>query len=535
MVFSFNLKATILSGLLLLSSISPVKSQAIQSNSRNATPPAPQREFRGVWVATVLNIDWPSKPGLTTNEQKAELIAILDRAVALKLNAVVFQVRPASDALYNSPYEPWSESLSGEMGKAPNPYYDPLEFAIEEAHKRGLELHAWFNPYRAYHAKATSPISADHISQTRPELVRRYGDYLWLDPGEKAVQDYTIEIVLDIVNRYNIDGIHMDDYFYPYPQRDEQGQKIEFPDDASWQKYVNGGGQLSRSDWRRENINVLIKRLYQTIKSQKPWVKFGVSPFGVWKPGNPNQISNRSEGQFFSAYDGLYADSRQWLQQGWLDYLSPQLYWKIEQTAQSYPVILNWWLEQNTQGRHIFPGLYTSRVEGESSQNWSPQEILYQIRTTRGFAGAEGHVHFSMKPLLQNRGNLATLLPQEVYAQPALIPASPWLNDQPPSQPELTMSRDLEGNIQLNWQGSSQPEVQLWVLQIQREGNWETKTLPRQQTSYLLTNRQVEKVSISAVSRYGIQGENRVVDMQEIYSDRIPRLRSRNPLVLGFN
>jgi uncharacterized lipoprotein YddW (UPF0748 family) len=510
---SLNIKAIVLSGLLLLGSISATPIRAVQPDLRNLLPPNPQREFRGVWIATVLNIDWPSKPGLTTDEQKSELLAILDRAVELKLNAVIFQIRPACDALYNSPYEPWSESLTGEMGKAPDPNYDPLAFAVEEAHKRGLELHAWLNPYRAYHAKSTSPISPNHISKTQPELVKQYGEYLWLDPGEKAVQDYTIKVIQDVVNRYEIDGIHIDDYFYPYPQRDEQGRKIDFPDEASWQKYLNSGGQLSRSDWRRENINTLIQRLYQTIKSQKPWVKFGVSPFGVWKPGHPPQISNRNDGQFFSAYDEIYADSRQWLQKGWLDYLSPQLYWKIEQTAQSYPVILNWWLEQNIQGRHIFPGLYTSRVESESSGNWSAQEILYQIRTTRGFAGAEGHVHFSMKPLMQNRGGLANLLPQEVYTQPALIPAFPWLDARPPSQPELTVRQDLEGNFQLNWQAASQQEIQVWVLQTKTEQGWITQILPGQQTSYLLTDFQVKKVSVSAVNRYGIQGDPRVVDV----------------------
>ena len=201
-------------------------------------PPVVQREFRAGWVATVANIDWPSDPGLPVVQQKAELIAILNRAVKTHLNAIVFQVRPACDAMYASSIEPWSFYLTGAMGKAPEPFYDPLQFAIEEAHKRGLELHAWFNPYRAGHPANESPISANHISKTHPNLVKKYGKYLWLDPGEKAVQDYSFSVVMDVVKRYDIDGVHMDDYFYPYKEQDEQKRDIEFPDDASWNRYV---------------------------------------------------------------------------------------------------------------------------------------------------------------------------------------------------------------------------------------------------------------------------------------------------------
>jgi uncharacterized lipoprotein YddW (UPF0748 family) len=237
-----NIKAIFLCGFLLLASSPSVQSQDILPKLENTIPPTPTREFRAVWIATVVNIDFPSKSGLTTDQQKAEIIAQLDKAVALKLNAVIFQVRPMCDALYASPYEPWSEFITGEMGKAPEPDYDPLAFAVQEAHKRSLELHAWFNPYRAHHPKATSPISANHISKTRPELVKQYGKYLWLDPGEKEVQDYSLKVIMDVVRRYDIDGVHIDDYFYPYPQRNEQNQIIDFPDDSSWQKYVISGG-----------------------------------------------------------------------------------------------------------------------------------------------------------------------------------------------------------------------------------------------------------------------------------------------------
>ncbi len=496
---------------LLLSFVFPVRSQEVPLSIQNITPPALVREFRGVWVATVANIDFPSKPSLTTEEQKTELIAILDRAATLKLNAVIFQVRPACDALYSSPYEPWSEFLTGEMGKAPEPFYDPLAFAVAEAHKRGLELHAWFNPYRAYHAQAKSPIPSNHISKTQPELVKQYGKYLWLDPGEKAVRDYSLKVIMDVVRRYDIDGVHIDDYFYPYPQRSEQNKLIDFPDEPSWQKYLASGGELNRADWRRENINTFVRQIYSSVKKEKLWVKVGISPFGVWKPGYPQSISNTDKGAGFNAYEQIYADSRKWLQNAWLDYFSPQLYWKIEQTQQSYPVLLNWWLEQNTKNRNIFPGIYTSRVG-----RWDANEIAYQIKTTRGFSKESGNIHFSMKSLMENKGGITDVLAKDVYAQPALIPTFGWLNNTLPGQPELKISRDIKsGKIQFSWQPTDKQKIQLWVLQIQKGSDWNTEILPGIENDYELDENQIETFAISGVTRYGIQGKSTVVNVRK--------------------
>jgi uncharacterized lipoprotein YddW (UPF0748 family) len=481
------------------------------------TPPSPSREFRGAWVASVANIDWPSKPGLTTNQQQAELIAILDRAAKLKLNAVILQVRPASDALYQSKYEPWSEFLTGQMGKAPAPYYDPLAFAVEEAHKRGLELHAWFNPYRARHAQSKSIISANHISKTHPELVKHYGKYLWLDPGEKAVQDYTIDVIMDVVNRYDIDGVHLDDYFYPYPEKDKRNKTLDFPDELSWHKYQQSGGTANRDDWRRENVNTLIQRLYQNIKSTKPWVKFGVSPFGVWQPGYPKQIGSDNA---FNAYQELYADSRKWLINGWVDYFSPQLYWKIEQAKQSYPVLLNWWIEQNTQGRHIWPGLYTSRVGQNSNTAWPAKEIIYQIKTTQGQVGSDGNVHFSMKPLMQNRGGISDLLPKDVYNHPALVPSSPWLDNTPPEKPDLSIVNASANKILLKWQPTGKQQVWLWVVQTKTGNDWKTEILPVEKTSISISNHGVEDIAVSGVTRYGIQGKSAIVEIPEYQAQK---------------
>jgi uncharacterized lipoprotein YddW (UPF0748 family) len=288
------------------------RSLAAQATDRGAAdmPPPVAREFRGVWVASVANIDWPSKPGLSAFEQQSELLAILDRAKALRLNAVMLQVRPAGDALYASPYEPWSAYLTGLEGRAPEPYYDPLTFAVAAAHERGLELHAWFNPYRARHASAFSPSAKTHISEAHPELVRRYGKYLWMDPGEPKVLQQSLRVILDVVKRYDVDGIHIDDYFYPYPEVGADSVEVPFPDSSSYRAYRARGGRLARNDWRRHNVDTLVQLLYARTKALKPWVKVGISPFGIWRPGYPAQIKG------FDSYDKLYGDSRRWLREG---------------------------------------------------------------------------------------------------------------------------------------------------------------------------------------------------------------------------
>lgn len=380
----------------------------------------PMREFRGVKVATVANIDWPSKRTLTSEEQKAELIAILNKAVELNLNAIIFQVRPACDALYNSPYEPWSEFLTGQLGKAPEPYYDPLEFIIQEAHRRGLALHAWFNPYRALHPSVRSPLPGNHIGRTHPELVRTYGEYLWLDPGEEEVLNHSIRVILDVVSRYDVDGVYIDDYFYPYKVRDNEGKIVEFPDEVSWEKYQAAGGTLSRDDWRRDNVNRFIERYYKEVKAAKRHVLVGICPFGIWRSGYPPGITAGLD-----VYADLYADTRRWLNEGWLDYFMPQLYWKSDAEGKAYDQLLHWWVEQNTHGRHIWAGNFTSKV----AQDWPAEEIIHQIALTREEPGAGGNGHFSMRVLMSNAGGICEAL-KKVYSEPALIPESPWLREE---------------------------------------------------------------------------------------------------------
>jgi uncharacterized lipoprotein YddW (UPF0748 family) len=459
-------------------------------------PPTVPREFRGAWVTTVANIDWPSKPGLSVAVQKEELITLLNYAVSLKLNALLFQVRPACDAMYASTLEPWSEYLTGAMGKAPSPFYDPLSFAIREAHQRGLELHAWFNPYRAHYHKSWSPITGQHISRTRPQLVRKYGNYLWLDPGEPEVRDYSLKVVMDVVKRYDVDGITFDDYFYPYAEKGADGQELAFPDEASWQRY-GAGGRLSRDDWRRENVNDLIARTYQSIKAAKPWVKFGLSPFGIWRPGNPSQIKG------FDAHARLYADARKWLQQGWADYFAPQLYWACDAREQSFPVLLGWWAEQNYKHRQLWPGLNAAEAGGKLKNT----EIARQIQLTRKQAGASGTILYSFHGLMNNRV-LADSLAAE-YRQPALVPACSWLGSSPPPSPSLEVM-SLKP-LQVRWTTGKGEPVRWWVLQYQTLAGWQTEILPAESHTRNFKGVEPEFFAVTGVSRTGMASAAAVV------------------------
>jgi uncharacterized lipoprotein YddW (UPF0748 family) len=414
----------------------------------------------------VANIDWPSKPGLSSLQQQAEALALLDRMRSLGLNAAILQVRPTADAFYASPLEPWSEYLTGTQGKAPEPFYDPLAFWIEAAHRRGIELHAWINPYRARHASAKGNAAPGHVSQRMASTVRRYGDMLWLDPAEPAARAHSLAVVADIVRRYDVDGIHIDDYFYPYPVKAQQtkvgdggtangeASNLEFPDEAAWVAYRNSGGTLERADWRRTQVDAFVAEMYRSVQAIKPWVKVGVSPFGLGRPERrPAGISG------FSQYDQLYANVEHWLEQGWLDYLAPQLYWPIRQTPQAFGVLHDYWLRQNPQARHVYPGLYTSMV-GAAQKSWEANEIVEQIALARSRDSGAGHIHFSIAALAQNRLGISDVLERESYAAPALPPAMPWLAGAVPPAPTLHPG---ESGLLVSWPSEAPPpRMVLW-------------------------------------------------------------------------
>lgn len=472
-------------------------------NSIAVTPPP--REFRGVWVATVGNTDWPSKPGLSSQQQQREMTAILDRASQLHLNAIILQVRTACDALYPSKLEPWSAFLTGHQGRPPDPYYDPLETWIREAHRRGLELHAWFNPFRAGVPSSPKGASAtSHVSRTHSEWVKQYGEFQWLDPGEPAARDYSTRVILDVVHRYDIDGVHIDDYFYPYPKKD-----LDFPDETSWAKYVRTGGKLSRADWRRDNLNSFIERLYRGIKYEKPWVKFGISPFGIYRPGQPPGVVG------FDQYNGLYADVKLWFNKGWCDYLSPQLYWKVTSPGQPFGKLLAWWQSQNWKGRNLWPGLYTGRIVGAStrpstrrSSSWAASEILDQIAIARKTPGAGGEIHFSMKTLMADSGKIDEALLARPYALPALVPPSPWLGWETPARPNVSIHQfgpDLEARWSPGW-FSAKPWT--WAIGVRRGNVWRWQTVPHQITSMSFPRDLLpEAIAVKAVNRAGVASD----------------------------
>ena len=407
-----------------------------------------QREFRGAWVTAVWNVDWPSKSGIPVEKQKAELIQILDRLEALKFNALIFQVRPEGDALYASTLEPWSTWLTGTQGKPPEPFYDPLAFVIAEGQKRNIEVHAWFNPYRAKTSSQATINVSPHIAITNPDYVYQYGNQLWMDPGAKVVQDRAYNVILDVVRRYDVAGIHLDDYFYPYPITNQP-----FPDSKTYAAYQATGGTLSLEDWRRENVNQLIQRLLEGIRTTKPHVKFGISPFGIYRSGQPEQIRG------LDAYQTLYADSKKWLEQGWVDYLSPQLYWRIDPPAQSYPVLLKWWTEQNPKQRHIYPGNNLGQLDGI---NWTLEEIQKQIEITRSFipALALGNIFFSMKAFNENRQGIYDNFQTSTYSQPRLVPTMQWREATLPVAPKAVGVTDGK----LSWKVPENAEIRSWTL-----------------------------------------------------------------------
>ena len=447
--------------------------------------PEPEREFRAAWIATVANINWPSEPGLSTAEQQQEAVALLDLLAENNFNAAIFQVRPQCDAMYPSELEPWSYYLTGVQGQAPEPLYDPLAFWVEEAHRRGIELHVWLNPYRAHHVTG-GEVTEHSIVSRRPELVVKLeSGYYWMDPARQGTQDHSLAVVMDIVRRYDIDGVHFDDYFYPYPSyNNHQG----FPDDASWAEYQKKGGDLERDDWRRAAVDRFIKRLYKEIKKEKAHVKFGLSPFGIWRPHNPKSIRG------FDQYDQLYADARRWLNEGWIDYWSPQLYWPTNQIPQSFPVLLGWWAGENRKGRHFWPGISIGRRRGELGVD----EVLNQIMITRGMLPeSPGVIHWSIGSLRNEE--LIEAIHSGPYAKPALIPRSPWLDDGAPAAPRVS-ARVRGERLEIGWAHADAEEIFRWVVYYQRGGAWEYAIASQQERSFSVP---LFTVDLAAVERAG--------------------------------
>ena len=389
--------------LLLFLDISYVKSQVVRETT----------EMRGVWICTVKRLDFPSRSNLTGNELKEEIIKILDSCKKEGLNTIIFQIRPAADAFYDSPYEPWSEWLTGKQGRAPSPYFDPLKFMIEQTHKRNMTFHAWINPFRAIATIGKADIVSNHITKRKPEWFFDYGVNRYFDPGIPEVQDYIVKIIADITRRYDIDAIHFDDYFYPYPLRDKNKKIIPIPDYSTFQKYGKGFADIT--DWRRDNINRFIKRVHDTIKSIKPYVEFGVSPPAVWRNKGYDPKGSNTLG--LASYDWLYADVLLWVKNGWLDYVAPQLYWYIGHSRADFKVLLEWWT-RNCYSTKLYIGLNLDALISWSKDvhYQNPNEIPNQIKLAEEYPQVKGFILFRYKSLNSNPLGIKYRLKNEFFA-----------------------------------------------------------------------------------------------------------------------
>lgn len=401
----------------------------------------PKYEFRGVWIATVDNIDWPSY-GVTNPEgQKADFIRQLDMHKKNGMNAVIVQVRPSADAFYPSPYEPWSQWLTGVQGQPPFPYYDPLQFMIDEAHKRGMEFHAWCNPYRANFNTRSASIAANHITRIHPEWFLTYGDKKYFDPANKDAQDFVVKVIRDIVKRYDVDAIHMDDYFYPYRITGK-----EFPDAAS---YAKSGSKLGKDDWRRSNVDSIIRKLAIAIKEEKKYCRFGISPFSVWrnKDKDPVRGSDSRAGQ--TNYDDLYADILLWLEKGWIDYVAPQLYLEIGHDKIAFEKLLAWW-SRNSYGRHIYIGHGIYRTDERVAAWKNPDEIPNQIKMVRRYPNVQGSIYYSSRSFNDNPNGWNDSLQNNYYKYPALLPPMRWIDNEKPWAPIVERSINNDSLIQFS-------------------------------------------------------------------------------------
>jgi uncharacterized lipoprotein YddW (UPF0748 family) len=409
----------------------------------------PKRELRGAWIASYVNLDWPTNASQTPDQERAAFINILNTLKQTGINAVYVQIRSECDAMYPSTLEPWSAYLTGTQGTPPSPLYDPLQFMIDECRARGLEFHTWFNPFRAINNfNNINNFAANHVAKVHPEWLLAQGTYRILDPGIPAVRDYVISVVMDVLRRYDVDGIHFDDYFYPYASQGGSPAPPRFNDDATFAFYPNGF--TNQNDWRRNNINVFVQRTYDSIKNVKPWVKFGIAPFGIWRNSSSDPV-NGSATNGLQSYSDIFADTRYWLQNGLLDYATPQVYWSIGFTAANFGVLAPWW-NSNAFGRHIYIGHAAYKINADADANWTnPSQINNQIRLNRQQPNVFGSTFFRTGNILANPLFFRDSLRQYMYTKPALLPTMSWKDNTAP-QPANNLTANVTGNnVQLSW------------------------------------------------------------------------------------
>ena len=473
-------------------------------------------EFRAAWVASVVNIDYPSVnlKGANSDVLKTEFIRILDMHKSLGMNAVIVQVRPAADAFYPSQYEPWSEYLTGKQGRPPVPYFDPLAFMVAETHRRGMEFHAWCNPYRAVFDVSKSSLSASHITKVKPSWFIKYnGDSRttkYFDPGNPEVWNYITNVMKDIVSRYDVDALHFDDYFYPY-----KNAKKDFADSKTFKKFNRG---LQKDDWRRSNVDSIICKISKAVKEAKPLCKFGVSPFGIWRNVRQDSI-NGSNTNGSSCYDDLYADVLLWSKNKWIDYVAPQLYWEIGHPKADFVTLLNWW-NAHTNGIHLYIGQAIYRAS-ENSAGWrnKPTELLDQINLMRANENTKGSIYFSSKSFEKNPNGWIDSLKNNYYRSAALVPSMPWLYNTKANTPVVN-NKFLNNSLELAIKkvDSYNNETKQYVIYVMPADkiNFENndnifEIVPIEETNYKLNfsdlaeNLTAIKVAVTAINKGNVE------------------------------
>lgn len=422
--------------------------QDAQTRTSIRSVTAPKREVRAFWIVTLDNKDFPSQPGLSNEMQREELRNILDYHQKQGMNTAIFQIRPSADAFYASSIEPWSEWLMGQQGQAPQPFYDPLAFLVEECHQRNMELHVWLNPYRVVYNVELSDVKAQPLMRKHSDWLITYGKHQQLNPGLPEVRSYILSVIMDVVRRYDVDGIQFDDYFYPY-----KIWKKEFPDESTFRRY--GQGFRDKSDWRRDNVSQLIKMVHDSLQQTKPHIKFGISPMGVWRNIQDDpRGSDTQAGQ--PSYDYLGADVLAWLEEGWIDYVAPQLYWSIGHPRADYATLVKWW-SKNTFGRHLYIGQAFYKINQDDDKKWyRSSEIPDQIRLNRTYPEVSGSIFFRAKNLMDNPRGATDSLGTNFYAFPALIPTMPWKDKIAPNVPQSLRKIRTPKRVLLKWEA---PEI----------------------------------------------------------------------------
>lgn len=431
---------------------SPLSPSAQADPSGGVTP---SRQFRGMWISSVYNIDWPSRTGLSASAQQAEFRAWLDLATSLRLNAVISQVRPTADSFWPSPHEPWSQYLTGTQGRDPG--YDPLAFQVGEAHARNLEFHAWFNPYRVSMQADPAKLTPSHPAREHPDWTFAYGEKLYYNPGVPDVRAFVQRAMMDAVDRYDIDAVHFDDYFYPYPAN---GQQV--PDSTTFSRWPDGFTDIGA--WRRERVNLLVREMGARIRASKPWVKFGISPFGIWRNKSSDPAGSATGGT--ESYSAIFADSRRWVKEGWIDYIAPQLYWQIGLKVADYDVLARWWARQ-VEGTDVALYIGEAGYKQTDGTFTDPREITRHLELDATLPRVAGNAYFSAADVRKDASGWLSTLARERYSRPAIVPVIPRVPGRAPAQPSEVSAVRTGRGVRVRWRAEGATSCAIW--RVRRE------------------------------------------------------------------